>query len=102
MNGLLDDEELAVIRNRSRTHLWVANDVDFLMKHIEVLTSERSALRVAIARLKSSNKEMLEALENLVEDTQHCEHDCGDPDCPVQQAREVINSARTQSILGAT
>lgn len=36
-------------------------------------------------------KELEKALKNLLEDTQHSEHYCGDEDCPVAVAKRVLN-----------
>jgi len=32
----------------------------------------------------------VEALRNLLADTQHAEHNCGDEDCPVAKARALL------------
>lgn len=45
------------------------------------------------ARLVSAAPELLEALHNLLADTQHSKHKCDDPDCPVEAARAVIAKA---------
>lgn len=37
--------------------------------------------------------DLIDALEALLEDTQHAEHDCGDPDCPVRKARAALEKA---------
>ena len=36
------------------------------------------------------DNELVEALRNLLEDTQHSEHECVDKDCPVAVARAVL------------
>ena len=33
---------------------------------------------------------LVEALRNLLADTQHAEHNCGDEDCPVAKARALL------------
>ena len=40
------------------------------------------------------NERLLRALEGLMKDTQHAEHNCADEDCPVATARVVITEAR--------
>ena len=39
---------------------------------------------------------VVEALSALLNDTQHSEHACGDPDCPVDFARAALAAARDQ------
>lgn len=44
-----------------------------------------------MAELEAQNKQLLEALKGLLQDTQHAEHDCGDEEwCPVIKARAAI------------
>lgn len=48
----------------------------------------------ANARLIAAAPELLEALQNLLNDTQHKEHqDCDDGPCPVREARAAIAKA---------
>lgn len=48
----------------------------------------------ADARLIAAAPELLEALQNLLNDTQHKEHqDCDDGPCPVREARAAIAKA---------
>jgi hypothetical protein len=35
-------------------------------------------------------RRLRDALEDLLDDTQHSEHDCGDTDCPVARAHAVL------------
>ena len=45
-------------------------------------------------RLESVTHDLLEALKNLLQDTQHKEHeDCEDGPCPVREAREAVRKA---------
>lgn len=43
-----------------------------------------------IEALKKREKVLVEALEYLLEDTQHADHDCHDVDCPVYVARAAL------------
>lgn len=47
------------------------------------------------SRAKRSAPQLLEALEDLLEDTQHAEHRCGDPCCPVDSARRIVALVKT-------
>ena len=51
---------------------------------------ERFAALVAAAE-KEENAKLRDALWDLLQDTQHLEHDCGDVDhCPVLNARKLL------------
>jgi hypothetical protein len=50
-------------------------------------------LLAAIQPSVSVNEQMLDALKGLLEDTQHRRHDCLDPLCPVDRARQAITNA---------
>lgn len=41
-------------------------------------------------RAKRRSSELLSALKDLLEDTQHSTHNCGDPDCCVAVARRLV------------
>ena len=45
-----------------------------------------------LRRLYEANQELLEALRDLLADTQHADHFCGDPTCPVAKARAAIRA----------
>jgi hypothetical protein len=47
----------------------------------------------ANARLIAAAPDLLVALRNLLDDTQHRDHDCGDGPCPVRDARAAIAKA---------
>lgn len=47
----------------------------------------------AILKLLQINAELVEALKNLLNDTQHSEHFCGDPNCPVANAIAALAKA---------
>lgn len=47
----------------------------------------------AILELLAINAELAEALKNLLNDTQHSEHFCGDPNCPVANAIAALAKA---------
>jgi len=54
---------------------------------------EKSAAE--LRRLHAINAELVEALENLLDDSQHREHDCGDETwCPVSKARKSLEKAK--------
>lgn len=55
----------------------------------------RDVSDAVLLRCPLVNTQLLASLQNLVDDTQHCDHDCGDADCPVRQAREAIKLATT-------
>jgi len=44
----------------------------------------------AIVRAVNNHDALVEALRNLLADTQHAEHNCGDEDCPVAKARALL------------
>lgn len=48
---------------------------------------------LANARLIAAAPDLLAALTELLADTQHVRHNCGDPDCPVDVARQVVARA---------
>jgi len=48
-------------------------------------------------RLIAAAPDLLEALEELMEDTQHKHHDCGNDDCPVRRARAAIARAKGEA-----
>jgi len=41
---------------------------------------------------------LVEALDGLLEDTQHATHHCGDPDCPVDAARAALARAKAEGL----
>lgn len=52
---------------------------------------ERRLCAEAIEGLIAENAKLREALRNLLEDTQHAEHeDCEDGPCPVREARATL------------
>lgn len=53
------------------------------------------ALRWKIVNLQAERVDLREALRALLEDTQHSDHNCGDPDCPVDQARQLLQTKGT-------
>ena len=60
-------------------------DEAFCAKHRNTRadTDRIEALNAEVARLR-------EALKDLLEDTQHSKHHCGDEDCPVDRARDAL------------
>jgi hypothetical protein len=47
-----------------------------------------------ITALETENQRLREALQDLLEDTQHKDHDCGDEEwCPVIKARAALGKA---------
>lgn len=43
-----------------------------------------------LQRAAAKIEQLQEALRALLEDTQHSDHNCGDPDCPVDAARQLL------------
>ncbi len=43
-----------------------------------------------IEALTAENERLRDALKDLLEDTQHVDHNCGDEDCPVANARAAL------------
>ena len=54
------------------------------METMGVVFAERAA------RQAPDTSGLREALEDLLDDTQHSDHDCGDVDCPVTRARAAL------------
>lgn len=52
------------------------------------------------ANAKRHAVELYEALKDLVEDTQHVNHNCGDRDCPVRKALRVLNKVNSLGVTG--
>ena len=63
---------------------------------IRILRSQLAALQSVPQGVEVPEimDELLTALEHLLEDTQHRDHDCGDEWCPVDVARRVVAKAR--------
>lgn len=53
-------------------------------RRVAICDNEKDAPLVAAA------PEMYEALKDLLADTQHISHNCGEEDCPVFRARSVV------------
>lgn len=68
-----------------QTQIGIDNEV----KGIRAFQAKTEACANYLAVLKTL-KEAREALHNLLQDTQHKNHDCGDRDCPVLEARRVL------------
>ena len=65
---------------------------------IESMRAERVSTEKELRRLHSVNQELVDALKNLLEDTQHAEHeDCNDGPCPVREARAALAKAGGQA-----
>lgn len=73
-------DELARLRdenaNLQRENIRINGIIDQQAERFESLETEIERLRTVLA--------------NLLEDTQHVEHDCGDADCPVEIARQFL------------
>ena len=64
---------------------------------IGTMRAERIGKEKELFRLHAVNQELVEALKNLLEDTQHAEHDdCDDGPCPVREARAALARAKEQ------
>lgn len=60
----------------------------------EDVAKARSALEAEIDRVVAENERLREALKNLLQDTQHAEHeDCEDGPCPVREARAALGES---------
>lgn len=58
---------------------------------LRLALDERNEYQVAADKLAAENKVLRDALANLLEDTQHAEHeDCEDGPCPVREARAAL------------
>lgn len=62
--------------------------VDFIFFQSGIGGLERFAALVAAAE-REAKDELLAALQDLLMDTQHSEHSCGDKNCPVAHAKAV-------------
>jgi hypothetical protein len=76
-----------------------AVQVGVMAETIESLTRERDTYKGACEEatagafaLIAERDSLRAALRDLLEDTQHKNHNCGDDDCPVKRAREAIKS----------
>jgi hypothetical protein len=55
----------------------------------------RAALQAEVDRVVKDNKHLRDALKNLLQDTQHAEHeDCEDGPCPVREARAALGETK--------
>lgn len=57
---------------------------------------EMVAMLISHARARRRGVELFDALKNLLEDTQHSGHHCGDADCPVLVARQLVREIEGQ------
>ena len=55
-----------------------------------VATADTKREAAAIVRAVNRYGALVVALRNLLADTQHAEHNCGDEDCPVAKARALL------------
>lgn len=53
-----------------------------------------TALQMEVYYLKAEIGRLRAALRDLLADTQHARHACGDPDCPAARARAVLEGGR--------
>jgi len=93
----MTDEEAEMLGHDAAESMW-----EMERDRIEALTAEKNKLgnllletadRNAreIVRLEVENERLREALKDLLEDTQHKDHDCGDEKwCPVIKARAAL------------
>lgn len=78
-------ELAAAIRKRG-------GDMSITRQQLDTWEAEVAHLWTENATLSARVKELEEALRNLLRDTQHRNHDCGDTDCPVALARAALNT----------
>lgn len=69
-------------------------EADRLRGEVQRLTEEARRSDAGRVEVPEIMDEMLTAMELLLEDTQHRDHDCGDEWCPVDVARKVAAKAR--------
>ena len=67
---------------------WIDYDLAEGREMRLVMFAEHFAALVAAAE-REAKDELLGALQDLLMDTQHSEHECGDKNCPVSHARRV-------------
>ena len=61
-----------------------------------VATADTKREAATIVNAVNRYEALVVALRNLLADTQHAEHNCGDEDCPVAKARAYIAHLRPQ------
>ena len=70
---------------------WRADGAFVLNCHDYPIADADTKRKAAFIALAVNNHDaIMEALRNLLADTQHAEHNCGDEDCPVAKARALL------------
>lgn len=57
-------------------------------------TNILNEIAARIEDLSAENERLREALRELLEDSQHVDHNCGDEDCPVLNARAALEETK--------
>jgi hypothetical protein len=86
--------------NRTPPVIWTWRTPEMVWRSqgVERTPGEMHHHYVAPVASLDTVRALVEALDGLLEDTQHATHHCGDPDCPVDAARAALARAKAEGL----